>query len=422
MGFEGVFVVVAALCCLTSLTAVVQARAIGWLVPFYFLSGWLTSELAAWGLLLQLLFYGASVLIFAVDGASLWLGTLLFVTSWLMLLTALRRGFDSGAAFEHALRVGLGEDFRDSIPPARRVRLHQQIHSDEWFKPFRFARPGVRVDREISYGDAGKRHLLDIYSPVTEGSQRPVLLQIHGGAWIMGHKAEQGQPLLHRMAELGWIGVSINYRLAPGHPWPAQIIDVKRAIAWIRSHIEAYGGDPNFIAVTGGSAGGHMTLLTALTSAFDQWQPGFESADTSVQAALALYPAVDFTNRHGIRRRNTMDSFIARKVVQQPREGNEQTFNDGSPVDWVHREGIAEAAPPLCVVQGTHDSMIWVEEARQFVAEIAPMAAHPLVYAEIPGAQHAFEFFHSPRTSHYLTAASVWLEWAYARWRDQRQD
>ena len=420
MGFEGFFIGMAVFCCVTSFTAVVKARAIGWLVPFYFLLGWLSSELAAWGLLLQILFYALALLVFGVDGGTLWLGTLLFVASWLMLLTALRRGLDSGAAFEQALRVGLGEDFRDIIPPARRARLTQQIHSDEWFKPFAFSRPGVRVERNISYGGAGKRNLLDVFTPVTEGSGRPVLLQVHGGAWITGHKGEQGQPLLHRMSELGWVGVAINYRLAPKDPWPAQIIDVKRAIAWIRDNIADYGGDPSFIAVTGGSAGGHMTLLSALTPGFEGWQPGFEAADTRVQAALALYPAVDFTNRHGIRRRNNMDGFITRKVVQQAREGNEQLYHDGSPVDWIHREGVAAAAPPLCVVQGTHDSMIWVEEARQFVAEFSPQASHPLVYTEVPGAQHAFEFFHSPRTSHYLNAASVWLEWVYARWRDEQ--
>ena len=60
---------------------------------------------------------------------------------------------------------------------------------------------------------------------------------------MMGHKSHQGQPLLHRMVELGWVGVSINYRLAPRDAYPAQIIDVKKAIAWVKTHIEEYGGD-----------------------------------------------------------------------------------------------------------------------------------------------------------------------------------
>ena len=85
-------------------------------------------------------------------------------------------------------------------------------------------------------------------------------------------------------------------------------------------------------------------------------------------------------------------------------------FEDGSPTSWIHREGVAEAAPPFCIVQGTHDSLVWVEEVRRFVAELAPLTSVPLVYAELPRAQHAFEIFHSPRTSHFLNAASMWLE------------
>ena len=60
--------------------------------------------------------------------------------------------------------------------------------------------------------------------------------------------------------------------------------------------------------------------------------------------------------------------------------------------------------------------MVWVEEARRFVAELSDVTQKPIVYAELPGAQHAFEWFHSPRTSHYLNAAAAYLEWAYADW------
>jgi acetyl esterase/lipase len=94
-------------------------------------------------------------------------------------------------------------------------------------------------------------------------------------------------------------------------------------------------------------------------------------------------------------------------------------FEDGSPTSWIHREGVAESAPPFCIVQGTHDSLVWVEEVRRFVAELAPLTSVPLVYAELPRAQHAFEIFHSPRTSHFLNAASIWLEWVRAQHAEQ---
>ncbi len=166
----------------------------------------------------------------------------------------------------------------------------------------------------------GKRGRLDVYLPVTKSERRPVLLQVHGGAWMMGHKSEQAQPLLHRMVEMGWVGVSINYRLAPKNAYPAQIIDVKKAIAWVKANIAEYGGDPDFVVITGGSAGGHLSLLAGLSPGHADWQAGFEGADTAVQGVLALYPVVDFTNRHGIRQQDRMDGFISRRIIQQTRE------------------------------------------------------------------------------------------------------
>jgi len=232
---------------------------------------------------------------------------------------------------------------------------------------------------------------------------------------MMGHKSEQAQPLLHRMVEMGWVGVSINYRLAPRDAYPAQIVDVKKAIAWVKQNIAEHGGDPSFIVVTGGSAGGHLSLLAGLTPGHADWQQGFEGVDTAVQGVLAMYPVVDLTNRHGIRQQDRMDNFITRHIVQQTRDAVPHIFEDGSPFTWIHREGVAAAAPPFCIVQGTHDSLVWVEEVRRFVAELNPLTRHPLVYAELPGAQHAFEILHSPRTSHFLNAAAVWLEWVRAR-------
>ncbi len=92
----------------------------------------------------------------------------------------------------------------------------------------------------------------------------------------------------------GWVCVAINYRLAPRDPFPAHIVDVKKAIAWIRENIAAYGGNPDYIAITGGSAGGHLAALAALTANDAAYQPGFEDADTTVQAAVPHYGVYDF--------------------------------------------------------------------------------------------------------------------------------
>ena len=409
------FVVVAALSALGAVMAVTQVRSIGWAVWIWFGVGMVNGELAITLIGAQLAFIALWVATLSADTAGFALGLSLFIGAWILLGIALKDGFDAGAAFNRALGVALGRDYLASLPASRRVKLQQHIHSRDWLRPFRFRRPGVRYVRNVAYTTAGKRGLLDLYLPVKQGSRRPVLLQVHGGAWMMGHKSEQGQPLLHRMVEMGWVGVSINYRLAPRDAYPAQIIDVKKAIAWVKQNVAEYGGDPDFIVVTGGSAGGHLSLLAGLTPGHADWQKGFEGVDTAVQGVLAMYPVVDLTNRHGIRQQDRMDSFITRRIVQQTREAAPHIFEDGSPNSWIHREGVAAAAPPFCIVQGTHDSLVWVEEVRRFVAEFSPLTSHPLVYAELPGAQHAFEILHSPRTSHFLNAAAAWLEWVRAR-------
>jgi len=409
------FVFVAALSALGAVMAVLQVRSIGWAVWIWFGVGMVNGELAVSLIGAQLVFIALWIATLGVDTVGFALGLSLFMGAWLLLGIALRDGFDAGAAFSRALTMALGRDYLAAIPSSRREKLQHYIHSREWLWPFRFRRPGVRYVRNIAYTTAGKRGLLDIYLPVKQDTRRPVLLQVHGGAWMMGHKSEQAQPLLHRMVEMGWVGVSINYRLAPRDAYPAQIIDVKKAIAWVKQNIAEHGGDPSFIVVTGGSAGGHLSLLAGLTPGHADWQQGFEGVDTAVQGVLAMYPVVDLTNRHGIRQQDRMDNFITRHIVQQTRDAVPHIFEDGSPFTWIHREGVAAAAPPFCIVQGTHDSLVWVEEVRRFVAELNPLTRHPLVYAELPGAQHAFEILHSPRTSHFLNAAAVWLEWVRAR-------
>ena len=126
----------------------------------------------------------------------------------------------------------------------------------------------------ISYGPGGRNHLLDIWRrpDLPEGYRAPVLIHVPGGGWSVNDKRGQGYPLMTRMSELGWICVSINYSRSPRNAFPAHIIDVKRAIAWVRDNIAEYGGDPDFIAITGGSAGGHLSSLAALTAG-DEIQP-----------------------------------------------------------------------------------------------------------------------------------------------------
>jgi acetyl esterase/lipase len=265
--------------------------------------------------------------------------------------------------------------------------------------------------RNVVYGRAGGRKLtLDVFLPEAHTAGRPAVVQIHGGAWVIGDKREQGLPLLLHLARRGWVGFNVNYRLSPGATFPEHLVDIKRAIAWIREHAEDYGVDPGFIAVTGGSAGGHLAAMAALTADDARYQPGFEDADTSVQACAPIYGVYDLVNRLGTHGPRYRDSFIGPVVIKAFYDEQPHRFHEASPVDRV-----SESAPPFLVVHGDRDTMSPLEDARMFVDRLRAVSRAPVLFAEVPGAQHAFDVFLSPRSVPVIEGVGAFLDQAHRR-------
>jgi acetyl esterase/lipase len=263
---------------------------------------------------------------------------------------------------------------------------------------------------DIVYGPNERDNLLDIWRhrDVKAGDRAPVLLQIPGGAWTVNGRRPQGYPLMGRMAELGWVCVSIDYSKSPRSAWPAHIVDVKRALAWIRENIAEYGGDPDFIAVTGGSAGGHLASLVALTANDPRFQPGFEDADTTVQAAAPYYGVYDLTDAakmHGM-----MMQFLELFVMKENYADNPGLFELASPISHVHRD-----APPFFVLHGESDSVIPSVQARSFCAALREAGAPAVGYAELPNAHHAFDLFATIRSRLAADAVADFLGVVHGR-------
>jgi acetyl esterase/lipase len=219
----------------------------------------------------------------------------------------------------------------------------------------------------------------------------------------------QAYPLLSHLAERGWVCVSIDYRVSPRHTWPDHIVDVKRALAWIRENIAEYGGDPDFIAITGGSAGGHLAALAALTPDDPQYQPGFEDADTSVVAAVPIYGRYDWFTTKGSGRKEFI-AFLQKFVVKKRFADNRQVYVDASPIKRLRPD-----APPFFILHGEDDSIIPVPEGRAFADAIRDASTSVVAYAEIPHAQHAFDFYYgSPRARYTAQAVEQFLSWVHA--------
>jgi acetyl esterase/lipase len=407
-----VFLTVTLIGALFTLNAYLPQRRTGPLIIPSFFGGWLTSELplhhVAWQALATLLF----VLAGALDA---WPGTLglgITLVSWAGLVALIPAARHADAITEASLKAALGDRYQDEIEPSAASHIHGLPGSPRLaLNPFDFKHPHVEVIRDVPYVEGGgPRNRLDIYKPRTPVENAPVLLQIHGGGWVIGNKREQALPLMNHMAARGWICVTANSRLSPSATFPDHLIDLKRAIRWIREEISAYGGDPNFICATGGSAGGHLSSLVGLTANDPEYQPGFEEVDTSMRAVVPFYGVYDFLNHHRLQAMRGMDLFIGRMVMKKSPAEDPEAFRRASPMHRMHPD-----APPFYIIHGSHDSLASVEEARHFAFSLGQISKSPVAYAEISGAQHAFEIFHSIRTGIVIESVERFLGWVHSQ-------
>jgi acetyl esterase/lipase len=321
-------------------------------------------------------------------------------------LAALQREADrSDEVLERALQEGLGGDYRERISEPFSPRPDVPLTRRSALLSGFGARRRYAAIRDLSYGDHGRHNRLDIWRradlPADAGA--PVLVQVHGGAWMVGEKRGQAHPLMAHLAERGWVCVTINYRLSPRAQWPEHIVDVKRAVAWTKANIAEHGGDPSFVAITGGSAGGHLAALAALTPDLAAFQPGFEDADTSVAAAVPFYGVYDFTNRDGSAGR-ALVPFLERRVMRSALADNRAVWDEASPTSHVRPD-----APPFFVLHGTNDALVPVDQARSFVRRLRGASRNAVVYAELPRAQHAFDVLPSVRVHHTVRAVERFL-------------
>ncbi|MCB1855704.1 MAG: alpha/beta hydrolase [Pseudomonadales bacterium] len=387
----------------------VPRRSVPWAV---FGTALLATELAWIWLPLQVILAWLLIDAGALDSGLGVAALLVLLATWPGLVWSIRQSTLAENTVEQALQADLGPEYRGDIPAAASQNLRNEVSWRDWWNPLTMKRPGVEVIRHVPYGPHGVRQQLDIYRPShipPEGC--PVLLQIHGGAWMIGDKGSQALPLMYHLASRGWICVAANYRLSPSVGFPTHLEDCKRALCWVREHGSEYGMDTSFVAVTGGSAGGHLSALMGLTENRPELQPGKENVDTSVQACIPFYGVYDFLVRYQQHpNKRVYERFLTGKVLHESVHDNPQLWDLASPVAQIHPK-----APPFMILHGTLDSLATVAEGRVFSQKLRQVATNPVVYVEMPGAEHAWEIVHSLRTEHTIDGVHRFLEWARGR-------
>ncbi|KUI19791.1 esterase [Mycobacterium sp. GA-1285] len=276
----------------------------------------------------------------------------------------------------------------ESVPPLWKLREHRR-----------------NVYRtSVQYGPRPSQ-LLDVWRPEELPAEpAPVLIFVPGGAWVHGKRILQGYALMSHLAEKGWVCLSIDYRVAPHHRWPAHIHDVKTAIAWARANVDRFGGDRDFVAIAGTSAGGHLAALAGLTPNDPELQTDLpEDADTSVDAVVPIYGRYCWEDRSTVERVRFVD-FLERVVVGHKVVRNPDVYRKASPIAQAHAQ-----APPFLIVHGTGDSVIPVAQARAFVERLRAVSRSVVSYVELPGAGHGFDMTDGARTGSVATAIGLFL-------------
>jgi acetyl esterase/lipase len=389
------FLVLAALGLAGVLNALRPLRATVVLLPAFFWA-WLTAELASQLVVLTVLESVVFVAFGALDEPRGWLALGLSGLTVLGLLRLIRSSENAADVADRALA-----EMPDGPEPDSEVEATSRLR--RFFVPMSFTHPDVERLVDVPYSDVSKRHRLDVYRHRDQPTGCPTLLQVHGGGWVIGDKREQGRPLMLHLASRGWVCFAPNYRLSPRATWPDHLVDVKRALAWVRVHGAEYGADPGFVVLTGGSAGGHLVALAALTANDPRYQPGFEDVDTSVAGCVPYYGVYDIAGETGtkaarVRRRHLMDRLVMKTT-------DDDVYRAASPI-----EAVREDAPPFLVIHGRNDTLVPVAEARLFVERLRAVSTSPVLYVELPGTQHAFDVFPSIRSSHVVRAVGRFVE------------
>lgn len=246
------------------------------------------------------------------------------------------------------------------------------------------AAPGVSLEKNLSYLEPGRTEKADLYQPASPppaGTLYPAVVIIHGGGWTGGVKnAAREENIGNTLATHGYVALSIDYKLHdPTSPpdqlcWPQNLHDCKTAVRWLRKNAERLHIDPKRIGAIGGSAGGHLTSMLAVTQAKDGLDPKgpYGEYPCDIQCAVDLYGPIDVTTRKEI------------SALRQPRAQAPELYKAFSVTTYLDKDD-----PPFLILHGTADKTVDVEQSRLFARALAKVGVeHQLEIIE--GAPHTF--------------------------------
>ena len=240
----------------------------------------------------------------------------------------------------------------------------------------------IRIEKDVAYLGSERAEKADLYLPATggQGERYPAVVIMHGGGWTYGDKGSALEKNIGTtLAKNGYVGMSINYLLdskdLASTPWPRNLSDCKTAVRWLRLNAAKLNVDPDHIGAIGGSAGGHLAVMLAVTGPDAGLDPKGPYGDFScqIQAAVDLYgPMAWFLNRDV-------------RMLHLKRTEAPELYRQATPMTYVDKSD-----PPILILQGDADKTVDVTDSQLLDAALTKAGVeHQLVI--IPGAGHSFD-------------------------------
>jgi acetyl esterase/lipase len=248
----------------------------------------------------------------------------------------------------------------------------------------------VTVFHDLPYREGPNLHWrLDLALKKENGLKpRPAIVVIHGGGWREGDKSsfasrDHGLPgNIEDFADLGFVAVTINYRLAREAPFPAALEDCKCAVRWLRAHAKDYNVDPNRIGAYGNSAGGHLALMLGMVGKEGNLESNgpYHEQSSRVQAVVSDSGQVDllYQYEHG-----QLKQVVGEFLGGPPDGARIALYRKASPICQ-----ISSAVPPLLLIYGVADGQVPVETADQFVVALDRAGLKDVTYYRLAGVDH----------------------------------
>jgi acetyl esterase/lipase len=238
------------------------------------------------------------------------------------------------------------------------------------------------VTNDIEYAKVGDRSLkLDLYSPKDLKKPVPAVIVIHGGGWQDGNKRDMRAYGVH-FAQLGYVAASISYRFTGEATHPAQVTDCKAAVRFLRANAAKYNIDPDKIAASGNSAGGHLSMMLGYCDAKemegDYGNPGVSSR---VQAVVNFYGPTDLTTEYAAEHPVVLALAAGKKITEVP-----EVYRTESPIF-----NLTKDDPPTLILHGVADEIVAIAQADMLAGKLAELGV-PYEYVRIPGWPHSMDF------------------------------